>query len=82
MSNIFKKEFFSTLLILRDYLSDIVIAGGWAPFIYYQYLLSDKEREPLRTKDIDIIVPEFEVQLKKPENFQILSIINLNCYIR
>jgi len=72
MSNIFKKEFFSTLLILRDYLSDIVIAGGWAPFIYYQYLLSDKEREPLRTKDIDIIVPE---RLKTKSNKTIDEIL-------
>jgi len=57
MSNYFKKEFFETLLILKNYLSDFVIAGGWAPLIYYHYLLSDKTREPLRTKDIDIVVP-------------------------
>jgi len=42
---------------LKDYLPDIVIAGGWAPLIYYHYLLSNKELEPLRTKDIDIVVP-------------------------
>lgn len=29
MSNYFKKEFFETLLILKNYLSDLVIAGGW-----------------------------------------------------
>jgi hypothetical protein len=54
----FKKEFFNTLVILKDYLSDIVIAGGWAPLIYYHYLLSDKNIRSLRTKDIDIVVPE------------------------
>ncbi len=54
----FKKGFFKTLLILKDYLGDIVIAGGWVPLIYYHYLLHDKEREPLRTKDIDLVVPE------------------------
>jgi hypothetical protein len=53
-----KKEFFNTLVILKDYLSDIVIAGGWAPLIYYHYLLSDKNIRSLRTKDIDIVVPE------------------------
>lgn len=58
MSISFKDEFFKTLLILKDYLSDIVIAGGWAPLIYYHYLLGEKKREPLRTKDIDIIIPE------------------------
>jgi len=56
--NNFKKEFFKTLVILKDYLLDIVIAGGWAPLIYYRYLLSDKKIRPLRTKDIDIVVPE------------------------
>jgi len=55
--NYFKKEFFQTLVILKEYLSDIVIAGGWAPLIYYHYFLSDKERMPLRTKDIDIVIP-------------------------
>lgn len=54
----FKKEFFNTLVILKDYLSDIVIAGGWAPLIYYHYILSDKNIRSLRTKDIDIVVPE------------------------
>ena len=55
--NYFKKEFFQILVILKEYLSDIVIAGGWAPLIYYHYFLSDKERMPLRTKDIDIVIP-------------------------
>ncbi|TET69356.1 MAG: hypothetical protein E3J56_09790 [Candidatus Aminicenantes bacterium] len=72
MSDNFKKEFFSTLLILRDYLSDIVIAGGWAPLIYYHYLVSDKTREPLRTKDIDIVVPE---RLEKKSNKTIDKIL-------
>jgi len=45
------------LSILEDYLQDIVIAGGWAPLIYYHYLLSDKNLNPLRTKDIDVVVP-------------------------
>ena len=53
----FKKGLFKTLTILEDYLQDIVIAGGWAPLIYYHYLLSDKNLNPLRTKDIDIVVP-------------------------
>lgn len=58
MDNNFKRGFFKTLIILRDYLSDIVISGGWAPLIYYHYLLSKKDIEPLRTRDIDIVVPE------------------------
>ena len=54
----FKKEFFMTLAIVREYLPDIVIVGGWVPLIYYHYLLSDKTKMPLMTKDIDIVVPE------------------------
>ena len=44
----FKKGLFKALSILEDYLQDIVIAGGWAPLIYYHYLLDDKNLKPLR----------------------------------
>jgi hypothetical protein len=47
-----------TLAIVREYLPDIVIVGGWVPLIYYHYLCSYKEKMPLMTKDIDIVVPE------------------------
>jgi len=57
----FKAGFLKTLLIIRDYLSEIVIGGGWVPLIYYHYLLADKSREPIRTRDID-----FMVNLKLP----------------
>lgn len=53
----FKRGLFKALSILEDYLQDIVITGGWAPLIYYHYLLSDKKLIPLMTKDIDIVVP-------------------------
>ena len=53
----FKRGLFKTLSILEDYLQDIVIAGGWAPLIYYHYLMANKNLNPLRTKDIDILVP-------------------------
>jgi len=52
----FKAGFLKTLWILRDYLSVIVIGGGWVPLLYYHYLLSDKSREPIRTRDIDLLV--------------------------
>ena len=52
----FKAGFLKTLWILRDYLSVIVIGGGWAPLLYYHYLLADKSREPIRTRDIDLLV--------------------------
>jgi len=52
----FKAGFLKTLWIIRDYLSEIIIGGGWVPLIYYHYLLADKSREPIRTRDIDLMV--------------------------
>ena len=52
----FKAGFLKILWILRDYLSVIVIGGGWVPLLYYHYLLADKSRESIRTRDIDLFV--------------------------
>lgn len=52
----FKAGFLKTLWILREYLSVIVVGGGWVPFLYYHYLVADKSREPIRTRDIDLLV--------------------------
>ncbi len=56
MNEDFTRGFFNTLVILRSYLSEIVIGGGWAPFLYYRYLVGDRNHEPVRTSDIDLIV--------------------------
>lgn len=56
MQDIFKSGFLQTLICIRDYLSVIVIGGGWVPLIYYHYLLKDKTKHPIRTKDIDFMV--------------------------
>lgn len=56
MNDLFVTGFLKTLRILKDYLSVIVIGGGWAPFIYYRYLLGDKAHEPIHTRDIDFMV--------------------------
>jgi predicted nucleotidyltransferase len=56
MSEDFKKGFLKTLWILRAYLSEIIIGGGWAPLIYYHYLIKDKSKQSIRTKDIDLFV--------------------------
>lgn len=53
-----KAGLLKTLWLIREYLPDIVIGGGWAPLIYYHYLLGDKSRFPILTKDIDIMVDE------------------------
>ncbi|MCB2149372.1 MAG: hypothetical protein KQI81_23025, partial [Deltaproteobacteria bacterium] len=47
---------FKALGILREYLSEIVVGGGWAPFLYHRYLFRDCKREPIFTRDIDLMV--------------------------
>jgi len=56
MNDSFTIGFLRTLWILRDYLHEIVVGGGWAPFLYYSYLLQNRDYEPVRTRDIDFIV--------------------------
>jgi hypothetical protein len=52
----FKAGFLKALWILRDYLPVIVVGGGWVPLLYYHYLVADKSREPIGTRDIDLLV--------------------------
>lgn len=52
----FTRGFFNTLVILRSYLSEIVIGGGWTPFLYYRYLVGDRNHDPVLTSDIDLMV--------------------------
>ncbi len=56
MADISTLAFLRTLWLLNDYLADIVIGGGWAPLIYYHYLLGDKTKNPVWTFDIDLMV--------------------------
>jgi hypothetical protein len=52
----FKKGFLKTLWILREYSNEIIIGGGWAPLVYYHYLIKDKSKESIRTRDIDLFI--------------------------
>lgn len=54
----FKIGFLKTLWLIREYLPEIVIGGGWVPLIYYHYLLGEKSRFPILTRDIDFMVNE------------------------
>ncbi|MBC7230293.1 MAG: hypothetical protein H5T74_07885 [Actinobacteria bacterium] len=56
MEETFKHSLFKVVEILGEYLSEVVFAGGWAPLIYYHYLLGDKARTPLLTKEFDLMV--------------------------
>ena len=56
MAENFARGLFKTLEVLRPYLPQIVIAGGWAPFLYYRYLARDRDHTPVLTRDIDLMV--------------------------
>lgn len=44
MFEYFKTGLFRTLWIIRDYLPEVVVGGGWVLLIYYHYVLGDKSR--------------------------------------
>ena len=52
----FARGLLKTLAVLRPYLPQIVIGGGWAPFLYYRYLAKNREHTPILTRDIDFMV--------------------------
>jgi len=56
MNENFIHGFFAILTIIRSYLSEIVIGGGWTPFLYYRYLAGDRLHTPVLTSDIDLMV--------------------------
>lgn len=51
-----KLGLFRVIEILEDYLPQVVFAGGWAPLLYYHYLVQDKDRYPLLTREFDLMV--------------------------
>ena len=42
---------------LKPYLNQLVIAGGWVPYIYSKTYSSENVREPLITYDFDAVIP-------------------------
>ncbi|MBU4444434.1 nucleotidyltransferase domain-containing protein [bacterium] len=62
---------FNVLSILEDYLSEIVLGGGFAPLIYYHYVIGDKKMTPIFTGDIDFMVRK-KVPLKGKSNIDSL----------
>jgi len=62
---------FNVLSILEDYLSEIVLGGGFAPLIYYHYVIGDKKMTPIFTGDVDFMVRK-KVPLKGKSNIDSL----------
>lgn len=56
MAEEFTRGLFKTLAVLRAYHNQIVIGGGWAPFLYFRYLARNREHLPVLTSDIDLMV--------------------------
>ena len=73
MNDFFISGFLKTLWILKEYLPVIVIGGGWAPFVYHRYLLGNKSHEPIRTRDIDLMVPRTVPVIGKKTVDQVLA---------
>lgn len=46
-----------TLEVLQPYLGEIVIVGGWVPFLYRKYGHVPSRHPSVRTIDIDVVVP-------------------------
>ncbi len=56
MNDRFATGLLNTLWILKDYLSEIVVGGGWVPFLYYRDLIENSYHETIFTRDIDLLV--------------------------
>src|SRR5689334_20627991 len=52
---------------LRDYLSDLVIVGGWVPYLYQRYGGFSRWRGPIsQTSEVDVLLRRTQVTGKKP----------------
>jgi hypothetical protein len=70
----FKDSFLLALDTLKPYLADIVISGGWVPFVYHTYLDTPRPtQKPLGTKDVDITVPSRLLPGQRPSIGEILE---------
>lgn len=58
-----RSEILNVLQLLNDYLENIIIGGGWAPILYFNYHKRDNEKFNLFTKDYDFLVPQ-KIEIK------------------
>lgn len=69
------------LEVLEPYLEDIVIAGGWVPYLYATYLPPSEEVVGLKTRDLDLAVPRDVPQRDKTID-QLLGEADFKCEFR
>ena len=74
-----------TLLVglkaLKPYLDDLVIAGGWVPYLYAAHEQPSEEAVGLRTRDLDLAVPR-EVPEREKTIDQLLGEAGFTCELR
>lgn len=61
------------LKVLAPYLDEIVIVGGWVPFLYHRYGQMPSPHPLLRTMDIDVVVPRHVEERERPTIDELLS---------
>lgn len=59
--------------VLAPYLDEIVIVGGWVPFLYRRYGQMPSRHPSLRTMDIDVVVPRHVEERGRPTINELLS---------
>ena len=59
--------------VLAPYLDEIVIVGGWVPFLYHEYGQTPSPHPLLRTMDIDVVVPRHVEERGRPTIDELLS---------
>ena len=62
-----------TLEVLKLYLKEIVIVGGWVPFLYRRYGHMPSRHPSIRTMDIDVAVPRRLEERGRPTIDELLS---------
>ncbi len=69
------------LRVLQPYLDDIVVAGGWVPYLYAAHQPPSDEAVALKTRDLDLAVPR-EVPEREKTIDQLLDEADFACEFR
>lgn len=65
--------FLKTIEVLKPYLKEIVIVGGWVPLLYRRYGRIPSRHPSVRTMDIDVAVPRHLEERRRPTIDELLS---------
>lgn len=68
--------FFKVLEDLKDYLVDLTLVGGWAPYVYSRFLWKNFTVKPVTTTDIDFGVGSDNTKVYPRTIFELLSTLD------